>query len=187
MMHAEFHRCFGKLANVFAGLEADVRRLIAGMVFDDDNVTASLFLDASSLKANLDLLIKLSRQHSEYEEQIKEIVDSIRKRRLSDNESLVDTRNLFIHGIWVPNSFSEEDGFALVMDLKTKFETDGSEKIWRTGQGRKYSKSEFSEIQMHAQRVMNSIHFLSKELEEAGVCTFPFRSSVERLGDNDAF
>jgi len=158
MNHSTFYENFGRLANTFAYMEGNVRRLIAGVAFKDDFVTASVFLDSSQLRNNLKMIRKLAKQYLIYEEDFRNIASSVDK--------IVDKRNLFIHGIWTPNTFGEDDGFALVQDLKTKHFDNARARTWASGQAEKVSLSDFHEIFKAIRGVVDLIEELIKKLEK---------------------
>jgi len=168
-MHSKFFISFGKLANAFAHMEAEIRRLIAGLAFKDDTVTASAFLDNSQMRGNLKILKKLSRQHFEEEDRFAKIIREAGR--------LADRRNLFIHGLWTPHTFSE-GGFALVADLKTKYhQKENGGRSWATGQGEKYTPEDFISTLSEVRVVVTEIGLIIKSLSKDDEFEFPNRST----------
>jgi len=175
-MHSEFFIAFGKLANAFAHMEGEIRRLIAGLAFNDDNVTASAFLDSSQMRGNLRTLEKLARQHLHFEEHFKKIIKEAGK--------LTDRRNLFIHGIWTPHTF-HEGGVALVTDLKTKYEIEkNGDRVWATGQGKTYTQEDFASTLTEIRNVVTEIGSLMDTLSKEGEIEFPNRSTYISVKDS---
>jgi len=168
-MHSEFFIAFGKLANAFAHMEGEIRRLITGLAFNDDNVTASAFLDSSQMRGNLKTLRKLSRQHFGFEEHFEKII--------READRLTDRRNLFIHGIWTPHEFSK-GGIALVTDLKTKYKKEeNGARTWATGQAEKFTQEDFATTLSQVRAVVIEIGNLMKSLSIDGEVEFPNRST----------
>jgi hypothetical protein len=152
MKNEKFYSAFGVLTVAFSRMEADLRMLIAGIAFDGNAVVASAFLDSSQLNENIKILRKLSRRSWEEEDQLLEIAKAA--------EAIRETRNLFIHGIWLPNSFGEPDGFATVTDIRTTFERDEEKRSWSHSQTKRFSLSDF-------QKVLDSVIEISDKIEKA--------------------
>lgn len=70
MGNSKFYYAFGVLTVAFAGLESDIRSLIAGIAFGDDSISASAFLDSSQLTENLRILRKISRRYWDKEKDV---------------------------------------------------------------------------------------------------------------------
>lgn len=138
MKNNRFYSTFGILTAAFSRMEADVRMLISGIAFGGNSVIASAFIDTSQLSENLTVLRKLSRQYWDKETLFLDIVKSI--------ESIRETRNLFIHGIWQPGNFDEPNGFATVTDLKTKYEKEKTKRTWVHSQTQQFSITDFQNI-----------------------------------------
>ena len=99
---------------------------------------ASAFMDGSQLRENLSILRKLGRQYSDAEVPIAEIIDR--------TEQIRSKRNRFIHGLWMPGTFGEKDGFATVQDLRTTFEETDTSRNWTHGQSEQSSVHDFQWI-----------------------------------------
>ena len=138
MKNRKFYSAFGVLTVAFSRMEADIRMLISGIAFGGNSVTASAFLDSSQLSENLRVLRKLSRQYWDKEDLILDIIKSI--------ETIRETRNLFIHGIWQPGNFEEPNGFANVTDLKTIYEKGKTKRTWMHSQDLQFSLTDFQDV-----------------------------------------
>jgi hypothetical protein len=149
MENDKFYSAFGVLTVAFSRMEADLRTLISGIAFGDKSVVASAFLDTSQLSENLRILRKLSRQYWDEEREILDVIKAI--------ESVRETRNLFIHGIWHPGSFGHPSGFATVADLKTTYKGDNAERSWSHSQTLQFSISDFQNILDSVNEVIGKI------------------------------
>ena len=157
-MSDSFYQAFGIVTSAYARMESEIRMFIAGLVFSDDTTTASVFLDSSQLRDNLNSLKKIGRQ-SDYEEEIKSL-------GVIPNQ-LRETRNLFIHGIWSPNTFSEKGGYAFVRDLKTKFEhLPKGGKRWTTGESEQFRFEDFNAIHDQIMEFLEESEILRSTIEE---------------------
>lgn len=152
MKNRNFYSAFGVLTVAFSRMEADLRMLISGIAFGENSVAASAFLDSSQLSENLRVLRKLSRQYWEKEDQILDIIKSI--------ESIRETRNLFIHGIWQPRDFDEPNSFATVTDLKTIYERENTKRTWMHSQTLQFSLTDFQEVLDSVNSVIEKIEKL---------------------------
>jgi len=151
MKNRKFYSAFGVLTAAFSRMEADVRMLISGIGFGGNSVAASAFLDSSQLSGNLRVLRKLSRQYWDKEDLILDIIKSI--------ETVRETRNLFIHGIWQPGNFEEPHGFATVTDLKTIYEKEKTKRTWRHSQTLQFSLTDFQEV-------LDSVNSVTKNIDK---------------------
>jgi len=156
-MNSKFYTAFGILTAAFSRMEADVRMLISGIAFSGNSVIASAFIDTSQLSENLTVLRKLSRQYWDKEAIFMDIVKLI--------ESIRETRNLFIHGIWQPGNFNEQNGFATVTDLKTKYEKEKTKRTWVHSQTLQFSISDFQNILNSTNSASGKIRKLCELLE----------------------
>jgi hypothetical protein len=162
MGNNKFYHTFGVLTVAFAGLEADLRDLIAGIAFGDDSISASAFLDSSQLATNLRILSKISRRYWDKEKEFIEIIGSI--------EAIRETRNLFIHGLWHSRNFGEPNGFATVTDLKTTFKREDTVKKWAHSQSYNYSIDDFQALLDLINGAVKKIENLRKKIEsEEGI------------------
>lgn len=157
-MNNRFYLAFGVITAAFSCLEADVRELLSGIAFGSNHVIASAFMDSSQLGGNINVLKKLARQYWDKEELFSDIIKSV--------ESIRYTRNLFIHGNWMPNNFGEPNGYAIVVDLKTKYQEFEKSKNWSHGQNFKYNIEDFQNIFTLINTVINKIKNLCILLEE---------------------
>lgn len=169
MKNDKFYSAFGVLTAAFSRMEADLRSLISGIAFGEKSVVASAFLDSSQLSENLRILRKLSRQYWDEESEILNIVKAI--------ESIRETRNLFIHGIWHPGSFDQPNGFATVTDLKTTYEGDNTKRSWWHSQTLQFSISDF-------QNILDSVHEIIEKIEKVREL---FSSNDEIIFDREGF
>ena len=166
-----FYTAFGYLTCAFAEMEADLRCLIAGLAFGENSITASTFLDSSQLAENTATLRKLARQHAEYEVAMADIAKRI--------ERLRQTRNLFIHGLWDADGFTETGGVATVRDLNTVYEKKGTSREWTKGRGAKYSLSDFNSLLTEISAITSLIENLCVTLEDDNELDFsPFGSTI---------
>jgi hypothetical protein len=153
-----FYTNFGIITCAFATVESDLRILISGIAFKGESVAAAAFLDKSQLAENITVLRKLSRQYWEEKEYFDEIVKQFDKIR--------SIRNLFIHGLWRPSSFGEENGKAHVTDLKTFYEENDDKRTWKHGETREFSISDFQEILDQINSIREKIQNLCEILED---------------------
>ncbi|MFA5265814.1 MAG: hypothetical protein WC378_18495 [Opitutaceae bacterium] len=130
-------------------MEADLRFLIAGLAFKGEDIVASVFMDGLHLSGNLNILRKLAREYLGDEKRFAEIVDLA--------EKIQKKRNLFIHGLWSPGNFGEENGFATVRDLRTKTEKQGNGRLWTRGQSEQFSVDDF-------QTILNEVNLISDKI-----------------------
>jgi len=156
-MNEKFYSAFGILTVAFASMEAKLRSLISGIAFGGDSVVSSAFLDSSQLGGNLNVLRKLSKKYWDKEELFLDIIKS--------TESIRSTRNLFIHGIWIPRTFGEPNGYATVTDLKTKYEKDEKTRSWTHGQTSEYNITDFQDILDNVNSIKEKIENLCKLFE----------------------
>ncbi len=159
MKNKIFYSAFGVLTVAFSRMEADLRKLISGIAFNDNSIVASAFLDSSQLNENIRILKKLSRQYWEDEEErFLEIITSI--------GSIRETRNLFIHGVWNPGKFGEPNGFATVTDLKTAYKGDEEQRSWNHSQTLQYSINDFQKILDSVYEIIGKIENLCEHFTE---------------------
>ena len=154
----EFYIHFGILTSAFAHLEGDLRVLIAGVAFGENSVTATTFLDRSNFAGNIDILGKLAREHPDHEPFFLEIAKLTNEIRI--------TRNLFIHGLWTPKTYGEENGAAVVQTLKVVYEKTDASRSWETGVSQKFSKADFAAIDKKIQTAVIKIEELCERLEK---------------------
>ncbi|WP_143157515.1 hypothetical protein [Rubritalea squalenifaciens] len=166
ILHTEFYSIIGKLTVLFARMEGDLRALISGLAFAGASVTASTFLDSSQLLSNLKTLRKIARQYPEHEEGIKNLASSIERIR--------QDRNLFIHGIWNPNTFDTVNGAALVKDLNTNYEISTNSRSWTSGRSRSFQYKDFTDIYKKIVSIVREIESIMKSLENDPDYEFEF-------------
>jgi hypothetical protein len=153
-----FYTAFGYVTCAFAEMEADLRSLIAGLAFGENAVTASVFLDSSQLGENCRTLQKLGRQHWDYGQTIKQIVNKI--------DAVRPVRNLFIHGLWSAGDFCSSGGKAQVRDLNAKYEEDHSSRKWIHGAEVAYSITDFNGLLADVREVTGLIARLREQIEK---------------------
>lgn len=158
-MNRAFYVNFGIIACSFSCLEADLRSLISGIVFRDEAVVASAFLDKSQFAENTTILKKLGRNFWEEKELFDKIVGQLHRIR--------DDRNSFIHGVWRPGNFGEPNGNAELLDLRTVYCESENQRKWKHGVRKLYSLKEFAVLLDTIENVRSDIKSLCMKLENA--------------------
>jgi len=159
-MNTKFYAAFGSLACSFSNMESAIRNLISEIAFQGNDQIAYAFMDRVQLSESIKLLQKLSRVLPSGEDEfILEMKNRVEKIR--------PTRNLFIHGQWIPGDFGTKTGKATVLDSKMTYTDTDNLTRWGKGSVSEYTLEDFNRLISEVESIQGIIEHIESELKSA--------------------